>query len=120
MLVQSAKVAYVNNAMKKHLVQKYKIHDSVYFDLLPVITMLYKDTNIYFLFFHVALLFNATFLVFVSTVVLIFSYRIIVFCSVNDCMFNNSVHINLLPAMFFFRLLCYLTLRSCYSGLPLC
>ena len=49
------------------------------------------------------MLFNATFLVFVPTVVLIFSYRIIVFCSVNDCMSNNSVHINLLPAMFFFQ-----------------
>jgi hypothetical protein len=118
MFVQSAKVTYVNNVMKKHLVQTYKMHDSVHFDLLPVITMLYKDTNIFF--FQVALLFNATFLVFVPTVVLIFSYRIIVFCSVNDCMSNNSVHINLLPAMFFFRLLCYLTLLSCYSGLPLC
>ena len=48
MFVQSTKVTYVNKVMKKHLVQTYKIHDSVHFDLLPVITMLYKDTNIYF------------------------------------------------------------------------
>ena len=47
MIVQSAKVTYVNNVMRKHLVQKYKIDDSVHFNLLPVIMMLYKDTNIH-------------------------------------------------------------------------